>query len=94
MTTYDKGDVVRLSATFGNVSDVATDPTTVILRVKNSAGTTVYTYAAAQISRDSAGNFHKDLALTVVGEWSYRWEGTGAVETAGEARLFVRPTRF
>jgi hypothetical protein len=95
MATYDIGDTVRLSAAFANIAGTATDPTTVTLRVTSRSLTTVYTYAAGQITRASAGNYYYDLAITSDhGRWSYRWEATGAVATAEEGELYVRRSRF
>lgn len=90
--TYDKGDLVRLTGTFTDTSTppVNTDPTAVVLRVRNPAGVT----STPTPTRDSAGVYHYDLSLDTVGEWAYRWEGTGAVTTAEEATLYVRATRF
>lgn len=93
-SVYDKGDLVRISVTF-SVASVSTDPTTVTLKVKDPAGTvTAYTYALAEVARDAAGQYHKDITITETGTWRYRWEGTGAVVTAGEAYLMARPTEF
>ena len=52
---YEKGETVRITGTF-TVSDVATDPTTVTLKVQNPAGTeTTYTYAAGEITKSATG---------------------------------------
>lgn len=90
--TYDKGDVVRLTGTFTDASTppVLADPTTVVLRLRNPAGVT----STPATVKDSVGVYHYDLSLDTVGEWAYRWEGTGAVQTAEEATLYVRATRF
>jgi hypothetical protein len=87
---YDVGDLVRLSVTF-TVSSVDTDPTTVALKVKNPAGVvSTYTYALAQVAKDATGKYHKDISLNMSGHWRYRWEGTGTVESAGDAFMKVR----
>lgn len=76
-------------ATLGNtfsVGGVATDPTTVSLAVTDPTGTaTTYTYAAAQITRSSAGVYTKDVSCPTAGEWAYVWTGTGTASdvTAG-----------
>lgn len=63
-STYDRGDTVRLSATFRDDAGAFSDPTTVVLKVKKPDGTTsTFTYALAQITKDSVGNYHKDIAV-------------------------------
>src|SRR4030042_1401554 len=92
--TYEIGDKVRIKATF-TVSSVKTDPTTITLRVKDPSGIiTVYTYVGGTITKDATGMYHRDISITQSGEWFYRWEGTGAVETADEAYLVVENSEF
>jgi len=91
---YDKGDLVRISVTF-TVSGVDTDPTTVALKIKDPEETiTTYTYAASEIIKDAVGKYHKDIPINASGRWYYRWEGTGAVVTAGESYLQARQGAF
>jgi hypothetical protein len=94
-TTYDKGDLVRLSVAFTNSAGTATDPTTVTLKVK-APGTALatYTYALGQVTKSATGSYYKDVSLNASGRWWYRWEGTGAVETAEEGWLEVREQRL
>lgn len=71
-------ELARLSNTF-TVSEVATDPTTVAMTLTSPTGTaTTYTYALAEITKDSTGVYHKDVTCSEAGEWVYRWVGTGA----------------
>ena len=89
--TYDKGDLVRITGAF-TVAGTATDPTTVTLKILRPAGTSAltYTYAAAEITKDSVGNYHKDITIDTEGEWYYRWIGTGTVVSESEDYFFVR----
>jgi len=93
-STYDKGDLLRLTGTFTNVSGTATDPTTVTLKIK-APGTALatYTYALSQVTKSTTGVYYKDISLATVGIWHYRWEGTGAVESATEGWFEVRESR-
>jgi len=92
--TYDKGDSVRLGATF-TVSDVNTDPTTVTLKVKNPAGvTSTYTYGAAEITKSATGIYYKDITVTDDGMYYYRFEGTGTCVAASEHGFEVRKSEF
>jgi hypothetical protein len=93
--TYDIGDLVRVSAAFATSGGVATDPTTVTLKVQSPAGTeTTYTYALTEVTKGSVGNYYKDLTITLPGRWVYRWIGTGAVVAASEAHFLIRRSEF
>lgn len=94
LNTYDVGDLVRLSSAFV-VSSVATDPTTVTLALRKPSGTALsYTYGAAQITKDSVGNYHKDISVDDTGVWAYKWTGTGTCETVEEGRFLVRLSKL
>jgi hypothetical protein len=89
-TTYDVGDYVRCSAAFTQAA-VAVDPTTVLLKVLAPDGTsTTYTYALATITKDSAGNYHVDVPVTMEGRYQYRWTSTGTGAASEEGFLYVR----
>lgn len=83
-----------LTNTF-SVAGVATDPTTISLTVTDPTGdATTYTYAAAQITRTSAGIYTKDLACSEAGTWHYVWTGTGTASdvVAGTWTVFSTDT--
>ena len=93
VNTYDKGDGIRLRATF-TVSSVNTDPTTVTLRVKDPDGAiTVYVHPAS-ITKSATGIYYKDISVANDGVWYYRFEGTGACEAAEEYSFIVRTSEF
>jgi ABC-type Fe3+ transport system substrate-binding protein len=90
--TYDVGDRARLEVGFTNLAGNPTDPTAVTLKVK-APGTAVVTYTfgvGGTIVKDSTGNYHADIDITVPGKWHYRWTGTGALVVVEETSLFVR----
>lgn len=91
--TYDIGDVIHLRAVFvQGVTPV--DPSTVSLVTKDPAGTVVtYTYALAEIIKDSTGDYHKDIAPTVTGTHRYRWTSTGTGAASEENWFQVRTRR-
>jgi hypothetical protein len=96
MNTYAYGSTVRIStATAFTVGGVATDPTTVTLKIEEPDGTEVsYTYAAAQITRASAGSYYKDVTVDQAGTHTYRWVGTGAVAAVDEDSFYVLASVF
>ena len=97
MNTYDKGDLVTISASF-KANGAAADPTNVTLRIKKPDDSDHLVYVwPADVVRDGLGEFHKDIVLTTDdpdGVWTYRFEGTGAVVQAGEGRFRVRESAF
>lgn len=75
-------ELATLTNTF-KVAGTPTDPTTISLTVTTPAQvSTTYTYAAAQITRSSAGVYTKDITCNEHGEWTYLWEGTGTASDA------------
>ena len=89
MARYYIRQAVRETVTF-TVGGVATDPTTVVMTVKEPDNTeTVYTYALSQITKDSTGVYHKDISTDQVG-WHF-WEmyGTGACEAATQGSFEI-----
>lgn len=101
MVDFQPGQQVRLTGTFRNlITNELEDPTTVTLKVQDATGTqTVYTYAAAEIVRDSKGVYHRDITITKPnkgggGNWYYRYEGTGNVVTANETSFPVGQSQF
>jgi len=86
---YDCGDVVRVTASFTDISSNPADPTGVTLRVKQPDATmNVHTYPG-DITKDGTGIYHFDLSITESGDWYYRFEGTGAVQAAAETLFHV-----
>ena len=96
MNSYDIGDTIRLSAEFVAASPaVSTDPTTVTLKVEDPTGTeSTFTYAGGHLTKSSTGNYHYDYVPTKAGRHTYRFIGTGALQTAEETPFYVRRSRF
>lgn len=77
---YTLNQLVHLTAAF-TVSGTATDPTTVVCKVKDPSGA-ITTPSAV---KDSTGNYHYDVAATISGRYYYRFEGTGTCQASAEA---------
>jgi hypothetical protein len=79
---YDVGDLVRISAVFKNSAGTATDPTAVSCKIRKSDGTvTTLVYGTdVALVRDSEGNYHTDISITLKGLWMHKFIGTGAVQ--------------
>ena len=89
---YEPGDRVRLSGEF-RVAGVLTNPTAVTVKVKKPSNT-VDTYTGGQVTADGTGLYHLDVTTSEHGTWAYRFEGTGAAESAGESAFTVKHSRF
>lgn len=50
--------------------------------------------AVAVVTKDSTGNYHVDVDLTIAGQWFYRFEGAGAVVAADEVAITAKATVF
>ena len=96
MANYDKGDVVRCSATFSNSAGVSIDPTAILFKFKTPAGaTTTYTYGMdSELVRDDTGDYHVDIDANEVGPWYFRFYSTGTGQAAAEAKFQVGITKF
>lgn len=94
---YDKGDKIRLHATF-TVQGSAEDPTTIDLYIKDPDGTeTTKSYALAEIVRGAKGYYYYDHIIpkdSTAGAWHYRFESTGAVNSAAEKTFIARASHF
>ena len=97
-TTYDIGDVVRISSTFLSTAGVRADPTTVYFAFETPDGTaysTTYTGAGdiVKASTPSTGVYYYDITTTGYGQYEYRFSSTGLITSAAEAYFSVRPRR-
>jgi hypothetical protein len=90
---YDLYDVARTAVNF-QVGGVDTDPTALTLIYTNASGTSTLTYGVdVLIVKDSTGDFHADIPLTVAGLWSGYWRGTGTAAGLDPFEWFVKPSR-
>jgi hypothetical protein len=77
------------------VNGVATDPTTISLIVTDPLQVaTTYTFGAAQITRNGAGDYQKDIACSIEGDWTYEWVGTGTASDDQAGTWHVFPTQL
>lgn len=72
------------------VSGVDTDPTTVTLYVRPPNGASVsYTYAGGTVTKDSVGDYSKQITLDQRGIWYWAWTGTGACQASDSGTVTV-----
>jgi hypothetical protein len=95
MATYDKGDLVRMAATWKNQAGANVDPTTVKLIVRAPSGaTTTYAFGVDSIIKQEVGVYSFELVATTPGPFVYRWEGTGTATASGQSQFFVEDRLF
>lgn len=95
--TYDKGDVLGITATYKNAAGTLIDPTTpkfsFIDPVTNAV--TTYTYPTdSQLQRLSQGVYYVALRLTAPGIWRVRHWSTGTGEASEEGEYLVKQSAF
>lgn len=89
--TYDKGDLLRVSASFTDEDGDAVDPSTVTFKVKVGGEVTSYAYGTDdEVEKDGTGEYHADLSLDTEGVWWVRVESTGVGQAAAESSLRVK----
>ena len=53
-----------------------------------------YTYGAAEVTKDSIGQYHKDIEMVRRGQLWYRYEGSGNVVSVEESYIVVDDSEF
>ena len=93
--TYLQGQAPRFEVTF-EVDGILTDPSSTTFRTRDPAGNvSSFVFGTdVELVRDSAGAFHLDLPLSIGGQWTVRWEGTGTAQGADEYTIQVTPSAF
>jgi hypothetical protein len=87
------GSRIAAESTF-RISGVPTDPTIVVVYVRSPNGVlTTATYPTTDLTQESVGTYRYEFTANVAGSWAVRFEGTGAVEAAGEQFIVVSPSR-
>ena len=91
MSSYDTGDLVRLTARFTDSSDAAVDPSTVTFKARNDTTTVTYVYGTdPEVVKAAPGVYHDDYDDEDDGPWYFRDASTGTGQAAGETVVFAR----
>ena len=88
-TAYDIGDLKRCQCTFLNFADVATNPTTVALTIREPDGVET-AVAQGSMTNSATGVWFYDYAISKAGRHVERWVGTGAVQRSPQIEFWVR----
>jgi hypothetical protein len=95
MNVYSKDSLVRVNVTFA-LSGTNTDPSVVKAYYKSPTGvvtTLVYGVDNALV-KDAVGQYHVDILAQIVGNWFYRFEGTGTLVAANEGEFVIQPSQI
>jgi hypothetical protein len=92
---YDVGDLIRSTVTFTNFAGTVTDPSTIVFKYRDPAGTvTTITYPAAGITRTGTGVYFAEVTIALEGPHWFRWNGTGTIVAATERAVQVKHSMF
>ena len=91
--SYDVGAVVRSAVNFQTSSGADVDPTTVTCKSMPLGGvvSSFVNGTATEVVKDSTGDYHIDIALTVAGQHKLRWIGSGTNAAVVQEVVLVRP---
>jgi hypothetical protein len=85
--SYEVGSIYPARGTFRDADGTLADPTTAVLRIGLPDGTT----DVEPVDPASEGVYEHDVLLTMAGNWSFTWVGTGDVTDAESTRIYVAP---
>lgn len=80
------GTAITVTATFKDANGILTDPTTVVCKAEDPLKA-VTNPTTTQVS---TGVYSASFIINSPGEWNVRFEGTGALTAAEEARILGR----
>ena len=91
MNKYQIDTQIQLNGTFYNVGlNVPADPSSATLFIESPAGVVTEYGPGSPIVRTGIGVYYMLFVPPGPGEWSYQWQGTGAViATSKVTRFFV-----
>lgn len=100
-STYDIGDMVRVTGTFTDTGGTLADPDSVTFAYDTPTSTAATSVTRASTStgevngiiRASTGVYYADVLSTGVGLYEARFTSTGAIQASGEQWWSVRPQR-
>src|SRR5688500_3192531 len=92
-STYDVGDVVRVTGVFTSTAGTPINPTKVTFAIESSTGISSRTSTMISVINPSVGTFYTDIYASVRGVWEYRITSTGTLRTSTQRYFTVRTQR-
>lgn len=95
MGTYEIQSSIDLFGTFADAATgAAADPSEVTLFVRDPTGD-VETITGGAITKLAVGSYQYTFTATISGDWTYKWQGTGAVVcTSPDATFTVNASQL
>lgn len=90
MLNYQVGDGFVLTGTFYDIDGALADPTDVVMKVKDPAGT----ITELTPTNTSVGVYTGEFEATISGTYYWRIAGTGAVKAADEGSVGIDVSVF
>lgn len=94
MADFDQGDILTSRMTF-RIGEVATDPTTVTVRVRKPDGsiiTRTFAEHPAEVVKDAVGTYRYQITADMDGIWAIQWVGEGTAAATEEQTFVIRPS--
>jgi hypothetical protein len=92
--TYDRGDKIKVTATFTNLSGAYIDPGAVYLQYVTPAGVANSLVYPTTVSRTSSGIYYADISIAEAGDYWYRVHASGVGQSAAEGGFIVKRSHF
>lgn len=92
--SYDRGDKVKVTATFTNLSGAYIDPGSIYVQYVTPAGVATNLSYPSTVSRTSSGIYYADISVDQTGEYWYRVHASGVGQSAAEGGFTVKRSRF
>jgi hypothetical protein len=89
---YQVDTQIQINGKFYNVGkNVLADPTVTTLFVEDPSGNVIEYGPGPPVTRNVVGVYYMLFVPTGPGEWTYQWQGTGAViATSPATKFFVK----
>ena len=83
-TTFDVGDLIRITGTWTDSAGDATDPNTVLASHKDPSNVEISLTSTTGITKDSTGVYYFDMDLDEEGTWKYRFYGQASGDDSAQ----------
>ena len=83
-TTYDVGDLIRITGTWTDSDEAVTDPNVVRGNVEDPSGNTSQLTMNTGITKSSTGVYYFDVDLNEEGRWKYRLYGLASGNSSSQ----------
>jgi hypothetical protein len=96
MGTYDIDTQIQIVGSFASlITGLPADPTIVTLYIMDPDGNEMTQTFPGNLTKTDIGSYSWAFNVTISGDWTYKWQGVGAViVTSPDTKFTVRPSVF